>query len=105
MSGHYEYLVMLFGLANVPSVFQAFVNEVFRDMLGLQVIVYIYGILIFSTNLEDHFTHVQAVLESLLTNHLFVKAEKCQFHQGAGSLLRDSLLIMTNYVYISIRTD
>ena len=37
MSGHYEHLVMPFVLANVPSVFQAFVNEVFRDMLGCQV--------------------------------------------------------------------
>ncbi len=31
-SGHYEYLVMPFGLANSPSVFQAFMNDIFRDM-------------------------------------------------------------------------
>jgi hypothetical protein len=54
-SAHYEYLVMPFGLANAPSVFQAFVNKVFRDMLGRQVIVYI-DILIYSVYLEDH-TH------------------------------------------------
>ncbi|XP_031679718.1 uncharacterized protein LOC116374078 [Oncorhynchus kisutch] len=85
MSGHYEYLVMPFGLANSPSVFQAFVNEVFRDMLGRQVILYIDDILIFSTNLEDHITRVRAVLELLLANHLFVKV-KCQFHQRTVSL-------------------
>ncbi len=33
-TGHYEYLVMPFGLANSPSVFQSFINEVFRDMLN-----------------------------------------------------------------------
>ncbi len=33
-TGHYEYLVMPFGLANSPSVFQSFINDVFRDMLN-----------------------------------------------------------------------
>jgi hypothetical protein len=66
---------MPFGLANALSVFQAFINERFRDLLGGRVIVYI-NVLIFSTNLKDHFTHVRAVLECLLVNHLFVKV-KC----------------------------
>ena len=84
MSGHYEYLVMPFGLANAPSVFQAFVNEVSRDMLRRQVVVYINGIL---ATLEDHIAQVRVVLERLLANHLFVKAEKYQFHQEAVSFL------------------
>ncbi len=32
-TGHFEYLVMPFGLSNSPAVFQAFVNDVFRDMV------------------------------------------------------------------------
>ncbi|KAK3541826.1 hypothetical protein QTP86_005772 [Hemibagrus guttatus] len=32
--GHYEYCVMPFGLTNAPAVFQALINEVFRDLLG-----------------------------------------------------------------------
>ena len=39
ITGHYEYLVMPFGLSNAPSVFQAFINEVFRDMLGRGTVV------------------------------------------------------------------
>lgn len=57
-SGHYEYLVMPYTLSNAPSVFQALVNKVFRDMIGSQVAVYIDNILVYSANLEDHIAHV-----------------------------------------------
>jgi hypothetical protein len=38
-SGHYEYLVMPYGLMNAPSVFQAFEDEIFRDMHGQRLVV------------------------------------------------------------------
>ena len=47
-SGHYEYLVMPYGLMNAPSVFQAFVDEIFLDLHGQGVAVYINDILIYS---------------------------------------------------------
>lgn len=54
-TGHYEYLVMPFGLANSPSVFQAFINVLFRDMLNKIITVYIDGILIFFLDtLKEH---------------------------------------------------
>ncbi|XP_041740527.1 polypeptide N-acetylgalactosaminyltransferase 12-like [Coregonus clupeaformis] len=86
MSGDYEYLVMPYDLANAALAFQKFVNEVFRDMLGHQVVVYIDDILDYSATLEDHITHIRVVL-GLLENRLYVKAEKCQFHQVAVSFL------------------
>ena len=82
MSRHYEFLVIPYGLANAPSVFQAFVNEMFWDMLGRQVVVYINDVLIYSATLEEHIAQVRIVLGHL-ENHLYVKAEKCQFHQVA----------------------
>lgn len=39
-SGHYEYQVMPYGISNSPCVFQNFMNEIFRDMLNIFVIVY-----------------------------------------------------------------
>ncbi|KAK3544114.1 hypothetical protein QTP86_001824 [Hemibagrus guttatus] len=44
--GHYKYCVMPFGLTNTPAVFQALINEVFRDLLGKGVIAYIDDILV-----------------------------------------------------------
>jgi hypothetical protein len=41
--------------------------------------------------LEDHIAQVRVVLERLLANHLFVKAEKYQFHQEAVSFLDDQI--------------
>ncbi|KAL0198990.1 hypothetical protein M9458_007530, partial [Cirrhinus mrigala] len=86
-SGHYEYLVMPFGLANSPSYFQAFVNEVFRDMLNRCVIVYIDDILIFSNSFAEHVQHVRAVLQRLIQHKLYAKEEKCQFHQQSIAFL------------------
>ncbi|KAI4890785.1 hypothetical protein NFI96_028572, partial [Prochilodus magdalenae] len=35
--GHYEYTVMPYGLRNAPSVFQAFINDVLRDMIAVKL--------------------------------------------------------------------
>ncbi|KAL0177388.1 hypothetical protein M9458_026282, partial [Cirrhinus mrigala] len=84
-SGHYR--VMPFGLANSPSYFQAFINEVFRDMLNCWVIVYIDDILIYSSSYTEHVNHVRAVLQRLISHQLYAKEEKCEFHRTKISFL------------------
>ncbi|KAL0170928.1 hypothetical protein M9458_035524, partial [Cirrhinus mrigala] len=86
-SGHYEYRVLPFGLVNSPSVFQAFINDVFHDMLGRWVIVYIDDILMYSNSFETHVNHVRAVLQRLISHQLVAKAEKCKFHQTSTMFL------------------
>ena len=86
-SGHYEYLVMPFGLTNAPAVFQAMANDVLRDLLNISVFVYLDDILIFSPDEETHRGHVRQVLQRLLDQQLFVKAEKCEFHVSTVSFL------------------
>ncbi len=78
---------MPFGLSNSPSVFQSFINEVFRDMLNRWLIVYIDDILIYSRSLREHVQHVRAVLRRLIDHQLYAKAEKCEFHQESVSFL------------------
>ncbi|KAI7790520.1 Pol polyprotein [Triplophysa rosa] len=79
-SGHYEYLVLPFGLTNAPAIFQGLINDVLGDMINRFVFVYLDDILIFSQSLQEHTRHVRVVLQCLLENQLFVKAEKCEFH-------------------------
>lgn len=64
--GHYEYTVMPFNLANCPSVFQSFMNDVFRDMLDRRVIMYIDDILIYSNTLNKCVEYVRLVLQRLI---------------------------------------
>ncbi|XP_048063071.1 uncharacterized protein LOC125278191 [Megalobrama amblycephala] len=86
-TGHYEYLVMPFGLVNSPSVFQAFINDMFRDMLNRFVIVYIDDILIYSETMEEHVQQVRQVLQRLIQFQLYAKAEKCEFHKMVTAFL------------------
>ena len=56
--GHYKYQLMPFGVSITPSVFQAFTNDVHRDMLGQYVIAYLDDILVYIPNLDLHVKHV-----------------------------------------------
>ena len=56
-------------------------------MLHQFVFVYIDDILIFSRSLAEHKLHVRQVLQRLLENRLFVKAEKCEFHVPSVAFL------------------
>lgn len=85
--GLFEYLVMPFGLANAPSVFQAFINETLQDILDIFTSAFVDDILIFSKTLEEHIRHVNEVLRRLKANKLFVKLEKCLFHQSSVPFL------------------
>lgn len=79
-SGHNEYLIMPFSLTNDP----AGVNDVPCDMLNCEL----DEILIFSESKSEHIHHLQAVLQRLLENLMYVKAEKCKFHSSPVSFLR-----------------
>ena len=77
--GHYEFLVMSFGLTNAPAAFMDLMNRVCRPMLDRSVIVFIDDILIYSKNEGDHACHLKEVLEALRREKLYAKFSKCAF--------------------------
>jgi hypothetical protein len=77
--GLFEYLVMPFGLCNAPAAFQHFMNDIFRDILDIYVVIYLDDILIFSETRELHLEHLKEVLQRLKNNNLYCNLEKCEF--------------------------
>jgi hypothetical protein len=77
--GHYEFLVMPFGLCNAPSTFQSFMSHVFYPFLCHFVLVFFDDILIYSKTWANHLAHVDRVLYLLSQHQLFLKQSKCVF--------------------------
>jgi hypothetical protein len=74
--GLYEYTVMPFGLSNAPATFQNMMNHIFRDLLGLGLIVYLDDILIYAETEEEHDRIVTEVLKRLAANGLAISQDK-----------------------------
>ncbi|KAK1803891.1 hypothetical protein P4O66_003831 [Electrophorus voltai] len=86
-SSHYEYLVLAYDLATAPSVFQAYINDVLWEFLGRSAVAYIDNILMYSPSWDQHVHDIQAVLGTLLQNHLYCKLETCEFYRREVSFL------------------
>jgi hypothetical protein len=60
--GHYDFVVVPFGLTNLPSTFMCFINSVLRKYLDNFVLVFVDDILVYSNTKEEHEEHLKMVL-------------------------------------------
>ena len=77
--GHYEFLVIPFGLTNAPAAFMNLMNMVFRPYVDQFVVVFIDDILVYSTDAQKHEQHLRIVMETLREKKLYAKLKKCDF--------------------------
>src|SRR6266536_1655143 len=76
---YFEYIVIPFGLANAPAIFQSYINRALIDLINIYYIIYLDDILIYSTNPADYQRYVREILERLRNFKLYLKLSKCEF--------------------------
>jgi hypothetical protein len=79
--GHYEFIVIPFGLTNAPTTFMCLMNNIFSQYLDKFILVFIDNILVYSKTEEEHEEHLRIVLETLRKHKLYAKFDKCDFYQ------------------------
>ena len=66
--GHYEFVVLPFGLTNAPATFMCLMNSVLNKYLDKFVLVFIDDIFVYSKSKEEHKEHLRIVLQTLKEN-------------------------------------
>ena len=69
--GHFEFLVMQFGLTNTPTIFMDLMNRIFKPYLDRFMVVFIDDILVYSITREEHANHLRIVLQNLRDHRLY----------------------------------
>ena len=101
--GHFEFVVLPFGLTNAPATFMQLIQDVFRKYLDDFVIIVLDDILVYSRNEKDHHEHVRKVLQLLRQHKLYAKETKCELFQPSVNFLgyvvsADGITMDTNKV-------
>jgi hypothetical protein len=81
MYGHYEFVVVPFGLYNAPAAFMCLMNGIFKNYLDTFVIVFLDDILVYSKLKEEHEHHLILVLQVLREHHLYANLNKFSFYK------------------------
>ncbi|THH06735.1 hypothetical protein EW145_g3878 [Phellinidium pouzarii] len=106
--GLFEPTVMFFGLCNVLATFQAFVDEIFKELVYRDmIIIYLDDVLIFSQDLQQHQKLVIEVLKIMWEHHLYLKPQKCKFETQTvkylGHIIRNGEVRMDPKKTLAIR--
>jgi len=83
--GHFQFVVMPFGLCNAPSTFQRLMHTVLSDVPGC--LVYQDDIIVSGATKDEHDLRLKAVLAKLKEANLILNLEKCVFRKESVEFL------------------
>jgi len=76
--GSFELVIMFSGMTNSPTIFQAMMNKILRDIINEgKVAAFVNNMLVGTETEEGHKKVVEEVLKRLEENDLYIKLEKC----------------------------
>ncbi len=70
---------MLFGLTNILTIFQLYINRALVGLINIYYIIYLDNIFIYSVNPADHQRYIREILKRLRNFKLYLKLFKCEF--------------------------
>ena len=81
---------MPFGLRNAPSTFQGALDIILAGYEWRSCLVYLDDVIIYSNEIESHYTHVEEILKALNQAGMTLKLKKCDFSQTRYTTLGTS---------------
>ena len=75
----FNFRVLPFGLVNAPSTYQLVMNQVLQGLNWKILLCYIDDIIVFSSTLSEHLSHLNMVFQRLRAADLKIKPSKCTF--------------------------
>ena len=76
---HFEFTKMPFGLMNAPATFQRLMDSVLVGIKGIEALVYLDDIIVFSPDIHSHADRLNSVFSRLKKANLCMQLEKCVF--------------------------
>jgi len=76
LQGHYQWIVMSFGLKNAPQIFQRRTDNIFKD-LNNGCLLYIDDIVVFSKTSKQHKDDILAVTQRCIDHGIILGKNKC----------------------------
>jgi len=77
--GYYHSHIMQQGDRNATATIVRAMYEVSKDIVFMNLVIYIDNIIIFSDTYDEHVATLRKVLQRLLDEKFWLKASKCQF--------------------------
>src|SRR6266566_3188474 len=92
---HFEYLILLFGLINIPTIFQTIINHILKEYIDKIVIIYLDDIFIFNKTLKEHKKYIYFILTILEQANLYINIYKSTFYSQEIDYLRFKIKLKT----------